>query len=74
MKLGCVGILQEDLLRSFEEEQLSMHTPRPVWKLRDQPPQDWSNPDPGGLNSNSGGPDIEGPYSGVPEHNGEGNR
>ena len=41
--------LQEDLLRGFEEEQLSMHTPTPIWKLRDKPPQDWNSPDSGGL-------------------------
>ena len=42
--------LQEDLLRGFEEEQLSLHTPTPIWKLRDKPPQDWNSPDSGGLN------------------------
>ena len=38
---------QEDLLRSFEEEQLAMHAPRPVWRLRETAPADWSSPDTG---------------------------
>ena len=41
--------MQDELLRSFEEEQLSMHTPTPVWKMRDKPPEEWGIPDAGGL-------------------------
>ncbi|XP_064392711.1 synaptic plasticity regulator PANTS-like [Halichondria panicea] len=28
---------------SLDEEQVNMHTPSPVWKLRDLPPADWTN-------------------------------
>ena len=38
---------QEALLKSFEDEQLSMHTAEPVWKFRDHPPSEWVKPDPG---------------------------
>ena len=54
-----VTCTQEKLLRSFEEEQLSMHTHTPVWRLRDHPPREWNNPDPGG--QDSGGQDSGGP-------------
>lgn len=31
-----------------------MHTPTPVWRMRDHPPPEWNGPDTGGnLNSNT---------------------
>ena len=37
--------MQEELLKSFEEEQLSMHTQTPVWEMREHPPQEWTSSD-----------------------------
>ena len=34
---------QNSLEASLDEEQVNMHTPSPVWKLRDLPPADWTN-------------------------------
>ncbi len=35
--------VQNSLEASLDEEQVNMHTPSPVWKLRDLPPADWTN-------------------------------
>ena len=43
------------MLKSFEEEQLSMYTQTPVWEMRDQPPEEWDSSDSGNFKG-SGGP------------------
>ncbi|XP_003385190.1 PREDICTED: UPF0545 protein C22orf39 homolog [Amphimedon queenslandica] len=32
---------KENLFKSLEAEQTNMHTPDPVWKYREKPPEDW---------------------------------
>ena len=59
-------------MRSFEEEQLSMHTLTPVWRMRDQPPPEWNGPDSEGTtgdpNSSAGVPETEESFSRTPDH------
>ena len=47
-------LMQEDLLRSFEEEQLLMYTQTPVWEMRDKPPDEWDNSDSGSFRDSGG--------------------
>ena len=42
------------MLKSFEEEQLSMHTQTPVWEMRDQPPEEWDSSDSGNFKGSGG--------------------